>query len=86
VHGLENWEEFELRAHDLTQINNDSIWMDKFDSVDENVSSKLVTNCTEIEHYNIGCEFHIKAPCTLSIFLCTTEKRNEFIPNEEFYF
>jgi len=86
VHGLKNWEEFELRAHKLTQINNDSIWMDKFDSVDENVSSKPVINSTKIEHYDIGCEFHIKAPCTLSILICTIEKRNELISNEEFYF
>jgi len=46
VHGLGNWEDLELRAHILTQINNDSIWMDKFDNVDENVSSKPITNCT----------------------------------------
>jgi hypothetical protein len=69
VHGLKNWEDFELRAHDFTQTNNDSIWMDKFDSVDENISSKRVTNCTEIEHNDIGCEFHIKAQCTLSIIM-----------------
>jgi len=76
----------ELHAHDLTKINNDSIWMDKFDSVGENVSSKPITNCRKIEHYDIGCEFHIKAPCTLSILMCTNEKRDELIPNEEFYF
>ncbi len=46
VHGLEIWEDLELCAHDLTQRNNDGIWMDKFDSVDEKVSSKLVNNCT----------------------------------------
>jgi hypothetical protein len=56
--------------------------MDKFDSVDEKESSKLVTNCREIEHYNIGCEFHIKAQCRLSIILCTIEKRDELIPNK----
>ncbi len=73
VHGLENWEDLELHAHDFTQINNDNIWMDKFDSVDENVFSKLVTNCTQIEHYDIGCEFHIKTQCTLSIIMCIIE-------------
>ncbi len=46
VHGLENWEDLELHSHDLTQINNDSIWMDEFDSVDEKVSS--ITNCTKV--------------------------------------
>jgi hypothetical protein len=35
VHGLENWEDLELHAHDLAQINNDNIWMDKFDSAYE---------------------------------------------------
>ncbi len=60
VHGLENWEDLELHAHDLTQINNDSIWMDKFDNVGEKISSKLIINCTKIEHYNVGCEFHVK--------------------------
>jgi len=29
VHGLENREDLELRAHDLVEINNDSFWMDK---------------------------------------------------------
>ncbi len=58
MHGLENWEDLELHAHDLAQINNDSIWMDKFDCVDEKVSSKPINNCTKIELYNIGCEFH----------------------------
>jgi hypothetical protein len=53
--------------------------MDKFDSVDEKISSKPITNCTKIEHYDIGCEFHVKAQCTLSIILCIIEKRNEFI-------
>jgi hypothetical protein len=28
VHGLKIWEDLELHAHDLAQINNDSIWMD----------------------------------------------------------
>jgi len=59
VHGLENWEDFELCAHDLAQINNDSIWMDKFDNVDEKISSKLIINCIKIECYNIGCELHV---------------------------
>jgi len=55
VHGLENREDLELCAHDLVEINNDSFWMGKFDSVDEKVSSKLIINCTKIEHYDIGC-------------------------------
>jgi hypothetical protein len=46
VHVLENWEDLELRVHDFAQINNDSNWMDKLDSVDEKVSSKPITNCT----------------------------------------
>ncbi len=75
MHGLEKWEDFELCAHDLAQINNDSIWMDKFDNVDEKVSSELVINCTKIEHYSIGCEFNIKTQCTLSIIPCTIEKK-----------
>ncbi len=82
MHGLEDWEEFELRVHDLTQINNDNIWMDKFGNVDEIFSSKPITNCTKIEHYNIGCEFHVKVQCTLSIILCTIYKKKELIPNE----
>jgi hypothetical protein len=86
VYGSENWEDLELHAYDLAQINNDNIWMDKFDSVDEFFSSKPITNCIEIEHYDIGCEFHIKTQCTLSIILCTIEKRDELIPNEFFYF
>jgi len=85
VHGLENREDLKLRAHDLVEINNDSFWMDKFDSVDEKLSSKLVINCTEIEHYDIGCEFHVKAQCTLSIILYTIEKKDELIPSEEFF-
>jgi hypothetical protein len=86
VHGLENWEDLELCAHDLAQINNDSIWMDKFDNVDEKLSSKPVTNCIEIERYDIGCEFHVKAQCTLLIIPCTIEKRDELILNEKIYF
>ncbi len=82
MHGLGKWEDLELHAHDLAQINNDTIWMDKFDNVDEKVSSKLVINCIEIEHYNIGCEFHIKAQCRLLIILCTIEKKDELIPNK----
>jgi hypothetical protein len=85
VHGLENREDLELRAHDLAEINNDSFLMDKFDSVDEKVSSKLVINCTKIEHYDIGCEFHGKAQCTPSIILCTIEKKDESISSEEFF-
>jgi hypothetical protein len=85
VHGLENWEDLELRAHDLTQINNDSIWMDKFDNVDENISSKPITNCTKIEHYDIGGEFHVKTQCKLLIIPCTIEKKDELISNEIFY-
>ncbi len=60
MYGLENWEDLELCAYDLTQINNDNIWMDKFDNVDEIFSSKPIINCTRIEHYDIGCEFHVK--------------------------
>jgi hypothetical protein len=74
VHGLKYWEDLELHAHDLAQRNNDIIWRDKFDSVDKTNYSKLVTNCIEIEHYDIGCEFHVKAQCTLLIIPCTIGK------------
>ncbi len=45
----------------------------------------LSLNCIEIEHYDIGCEFHVKAQCTLLIILCTIEKKDELISNEFFY-
>jgi hypothetical protein len=45
----------------------------------------LSLNCIEIEHYDIGCEFHVKAQCTLLIILCTIEKQDELISNEFFY-
>jgi hypothetical protein len=59
--------------------------MDKFDNVDEIFFSKHVINCTKIEHYDIGCEFHLKIQCTLSIISCTIEKKDELIPNEKNY-
>jgi hypothetical protein len=59
--------------------------MDKFDSVDEKISSKPIINCTKIEHYNIGCEFHVKTQCILLIISCIIEKRDELILNEIFY-
>ncbi len=46
VHGLENWEDLELHAHDLAKKNNDGIWMDKFNSVDE----KSLPNPSTITH------------------------------------
>jgi hypothetical protein len=75
VHGLENQEDLELHAHDLVEINNDSFWMDKFDSVDEKVSSKLIINCTEIEHYDIGCEFHVKHNVHYQSFCAQLKKK-----------
>ncbi len=39
MQGLQNWDDFELCAHELTQINNTNIWMDKFDNVEEIISS-----------------------------------------------
>jgi hypothetical protein len=67
MQGLQNWVDFELRAHKLAQINNKSIWMDKFDNVENFISSNPITNCTVIEHYDIGCKFHIKPQCYLSL-------------------
>ncbi len=37
--------------------------MDKFDNVENFISSNPITNCTVIEHHDIGCEFHIKPQC-----------------------
>jgi hypothetical protein len=82
VHGLEDWEDLELRLQDLAQINNDNIWMDKFGNVDEKISSKPIINCTKFEYNNIGCEFHVKVQCTLLIILCIIKKKDELIPNE----
>ncbi len=53
--------------------------MDKFDNVEKNISSNPITNYTKIEHYDIGCKFHIKSSCF--IFLSTipcinTRKKN----------
>jgi hypothetical protein len=61
--GLQNWDDLELHAHELAQINNKNILLDKFDNVEEIISSNPITNCTGIEHYNIRCEFRIKPQC-----------------------
>jgi hypothetical protein len=37
--------------------------MDKFDNVEEIISSNPITNCIGIEHYDIVCEFCIKPQC-----------------------
>jgi hypothetical protein len=55
--------------------------MDKFDNVEKNISSNPITNYTKIEHYDIGCKFHIKSSCF--IFLSTipcinTRKKNNW--------
>ncbi len=60
MQGLQNWDDLELCAHELAQLNNKSIWMDKYDNAEEIISTNPITNCIGIEHYNIGCEFHIK--------------------------
>jgi len=50
--GLQNWDDFDLCAHELTQINNKNIWMDKFDNVEEIISSNPM-----IKHYDIDVTF-----------------------------
>jgi hypothetical protein len=85
MQGLQNWDDLELRAHKLTQMNNKSIWMDKFDNVEKIISSNPITNYIRIEHYDIGCKFCIKPQCSLSTIPCTIPKRNELIPNSKFY-
>jgi hypothetical protein len=60
--------------------------MDKFDNVDEKVSSTPILNCTWVEHYDIGCEFHVKAQCTLSIILCTNKKEMNWYQMKNFVF
>ncbi len=37
--GLQNWDDIELHAHKLAQINSKSIWMDKFDNVEKIINS-----------------------------------------------
>jgi hypothetical protein len=51
--------------------------MDKFDNVEEIISSNPITNCIVIEHYDIGCKFHIKFQCSLSLSTipCIIQKR-----------
>jgi hypothetical protein len=65
---LQNWDDLELCAHELAQINNKSIWMGKFDNVEKIISSNPITNYTGIEHHDIGCEFHIKPQCLLNLY------------------
>jgi hypothetical protein len=67
-------------------MNNANIWMDKFDNVEQIISSNPIINYTRIEHYDIGCKFCIKPQCSLSTIPCTIPKRNELIPNANFYF
>jgi hypothetical protein len=77
LQGLQNCDDLELHAHELTQINNKLIWMDKFDNVEEIINSlNPITNCTGIEHYNIGCESCIKIQCFfINYSMCNTKNK-----------
>ncbi len=88
MQGLQNWDDLELCAHELAQLNNKSIWMDKYDNAEEIISTNPITNCIGIEHYNIGCEFHIKLQSfflSLSTIPCIIPKKIKLIPNVKFY-
>jgi len=76
--GLQNWNDIELHAHKLAEINSKSIWMDKFDNVEKFINSlHPITNYIGIEHYDIGCEFHIKIQCFLSTIPCVIYQKNK---------
>jgi hypothetical protein len=87
MQGLQNWDDFELCAHELTQINNKNIWMDKFDNVEEIISSNPITNYIRIKHYDIGCNFRIKLQCFFINYSMykKKKKKDELIPNAKFY-
>jgi hypothetical protein len=84
MQGLQNWDDLELCAHELAEINNKSSWMDKFDNVEEIISSNPITDYIGIKHYDIRCKFCIKPQCFLSTIPCTIQKKIELIPNAKF--
>jgi hypothetical protein len=58
--------------------------MDKFDIVDEFFSSKPITNCKRIKHYDIGCDFHVKKIMYIIDNFVHNWKKNELILNGDF--
>ncbi len=59
--------------------------MDKFDNVENFISSNPITNYIGIKHCDIACEFCIKPQCFLSTIPCTTQKKKELNPNAKTY-
>ena len=56
-----NWVDIKSRAHELASANDSNVWMDKFIDANTPLSSESITNCTNVECYNINHEYFVSS-------------------------
>ena len=56
-----NWVDIKIRTHELARINDSYVWMDKFIDADSPLSPQPITDCTNVESYNINHEYFVSS-------------------------
>ena len=56
-----NWVDIESRAHELASANDSNVWMEKFTDADTPLSTQPITDCTNVESYNINNEYFVSS-------------------------
>ena len=56
-----NWVDIEIRAHELASINDSYVWMDKSIDAYSPLSPQPITDCMNVESYNINHEYFVSS-------------------------
>ena len=56
-----NWVDIEIRAHELASINDSYVWMDKSIGAYSPLSPQPITDCMNVESYNINHEYFVSS-------------------------
>jgi hypothetical protein len=79
---LNKWSCLKTKARDLTCVNNEKI---SFLFINDQTTSTLITNNSNVEAYDIALDTHIQPQTILSTILNTFEKNDDIILDKEFY-
>ena len=82
-----NWVDIESRAHELASANDSNVWMEKFTDADTPLSTQPITDCTNVESYNINNEYFVSSESGASTIPDSNESiaQDHILPLQEYH-
>ena len=82
-----NWVDIESQAHELASANDSNVWMDKFTDAYPPLSPHPITDCTNVESYNINHEYIVSSQSGALTIPDSNDSiaEDHILPSQEYY-